>query len=375
MKKKSAKGQRRLSVIIMFIVIILALFLLLINFITDWLWFKEMGYVSVFLKQLTTELEVGIPIFVILTLIMNFYLRMLKKGYFNKIASHEATDMKKLGRYTTLISAAFGLFSAFYAVSSLWFEILQFANATGFDIKDPLFHIDISFYIFQLNFLKQLNEMFIGMVLLIIVVTVIYYSILLSVHTPDMFKEEETPQQEPEFDSEERYDGGDNPFSGMGGKKAQPRAAKPKKQFDDNNFKQLLHIASGQLTFLGVVFFLMVGINFFLKQFDLLHTHTGAVYGAGFTDVNITLWVYRALCVLAVLGAITVIIHIKKKQFRKIFTIPVIMILVGALGTGASYLVQNFIVSPDEINKESKYLERNIEYTQYAYQLDNVSVK
>ncbi|WP_243151082.1 MULTISPECIES: UPF0182 family membrane protein [Anaerotruncus] len=388
MNKKSAKGQRRLSVIIMFIVIILALFLLLINFITDWLWFKEMGYVSVFLKQLTTELEVGIPIFVILTLIMNFYLRMLKKGYFNKIASHEATDMKKLGRYTTLISAAFGLFSAFYAVSSLWFEILQFANATGFDIKDPLFHIDISFYIFQLNFLKQLNEMFIGMVLLIIVVTVIYYSILLSVHTPDMFKEEETPQQEPEFDSEERYDGGDNPFSGMGGnspfdkvfeaftgKKAQPRAAKPKKQFDDNNFKQLLHIASGQLTFLGVVFFLMVGINFFLKQFDLLHTHTGAVYGAGFTDVNITLWVYRALCVLAVLGAITVIIHIKKKQFRKIFTIPVIMILIGALGTGASYLVQNFIVSPDEINKESKYLERNIEYTQYAYQLDNVSVK
>ena len=107
----------------------------------------------------------------------------------------------------------------------------------------------------------------------------------------------------------------------------------------------------------------------------MLHAHTGAVYGAGFTDVNITLWVYRALCVLAVLGAVTVIIYIKKKQFRKIFTIPVIMILIGALGTGASYLVQNFIVSPDEINKESKYLERNIEYTQYAYQLDNVSVK
>lgn len=387
MNKKSVKGQRRLSVIIMFIVIILALFLLLINFITDWLWFKEMGYVSVFLKQLTTELEVGIPVFVILTIIMNFYLRMLKKGYFNKIASHEATDMKKLGRYTMLISAAFGLFSAFYAVSSLWFEILEFSNATGFDIKDPLFHIDISFYIFQLDFLKQLNEMFIGMVLLIILVTVIYYSILLSVHTPDVFKEE-GPQPEPEFNSEERYDGGDNPFSGMGGnspfdklfeaftgKKAQPRQAKPKKQFDDNNFKQLLHIASGQLTFLGVVFFLMVGINFFLKQFDLLHAHTGAVYGAGFTDVNITLWVYRVLCVLAVLGAVTVIIHIKRKQFRKIFTIPVIMILIGALGTGASYLVQNFIVSPDEINKESKYLERNIEYTQYAYQLDNVSVK
>ena len=65
----------------MFIVIIIALFLLLINFITDWLWFREMGYVSVFLKQLVTELEVGIPVFIILTLLVNFYLRKLKKGY------------------------------------------------------------------------------------------------------------------------------------------------------------------------------------------------------------------------------------------------------------------------------------------------------
>lgn len=151
MEKKGPKGQRRLSVIVMFIVIIIALFLLLINFITDWLWFKEMGYVSVFLKQLTTELVVGIPVFIILTVIMNFYLRRLKKGYFNKIASHEATDMKKLNRYTNIISAVFGIFAAFYAVTNLWFEILQFANATGFDIKDPLFNLDISFYVFQLE--------------------------------------------------------------------------------------------------------------------------------------------------------------------------------------------------------------------------------
>ena len=116
MKRKSSKGQRRLSVIIMFIVIIIALFLLLINFITDWLWFREMGYVSVFLKQLVTELEVGIPVFIILTLLVNFYLRKLKKGYFAKINSHEVTDMKKLNRYTSIISVVFGLVAAFSVV-------------------------------------------------------------------------------------------------------------------------------------------------------------------------------------------------------------------------------------------------------------------
>lgn len=381
MNTKKAGGSQRVSVIVMFIVIILALFLLLINFITDWLWFKEMGYVSVFLKQLVTELEVGIPVFIILTVVMNLYLGRLKKGYFNKIASHEATDMKKLGRYTRIISVVFGVFASFYAVTNLWFEILQYANSTDFDIKDPIFSLDISFYIFKLDFLKQLNEMFIGLVLLIIIVTVIYYTILLSMRSPDFFTEAEPQEPEPD---DERYAGGANPFTGAGqdnpfgkvfeafGKK---QKAKPRKQFDDNNMKQLLHIAGGQLSFLGVVFFVMIALHFFLKQFDLLHAHTGAVYGAGFTDVTVNLWVYRILMVLALVGAVTVVHHIHKKEFKKVLTIPVVMIAVGVLGVGASYLVQNFIVSPDEINKEEKYLERNIEYTQYAYQLEDVSVK
>lgn len=390
MSKNKAKGQRRLSVIVMFIVIIVALFLLLIDFITDWLWFKEMGYVSVFFTQLFTELKVGIPVFVILTLLVNLYLKQLKKGYFKKIASHEATDMKKLNRYTGIISLVFGIVTAFYAVTNLWFEILQFANATDFDIKDPLFHLDISFYIFKLDFLKQLNEMLIGVVLLLIIVTVVYYTILLTMHSPDIFEHEDEADEGPAFaDDEERYTGGgDNPFQGIGGNNpfekifgsfgkkrpaAQPK--KPKRQLDDNNFRQLMGIASGQLSLLGVIFFVMIALNFLLKQFDLLHAHTGAVYGAGFTDVNITLWVYRVLAVLALLGAVTVVHHIRKKQFKKILTIPVIMIVIGAAGIGASVLVQNFIVSPDEINKESKYLERNIEYTQYAYQLNDVEEK
>ena len=38
-------------------------------------------------------------------------------------------------------------------------------------------------------------------------------------------------------------------------------------------------------------------------------------------------------------------------------------------------LVQNLVVSPDEINKESPYLKNNIEFTNYAYDLQDVTVK
>ena len=65
---------------------------------------------------------------------------------------------------------------------------------------------------------------------------------------------------------------------------------------------------------------------------------------------------------LCVVGAVTLAVHIKKGEITKLLKLPVIMILVYALGVGAGSLVQSLIVSPDEINKESKYLENNIEY-------------
>ena len=391
-KGVNIQRERRKTIALLLAVVALAAFILLINFIVDWLWFKEMGYVSVFLTQLKTELMVGIPVFIVLSVLIHLYLRHLKKGYFTKIASREETNMKKLNRNTALISIVAGAVVSFYAVTNFWFQILKFANATEFDVKDPLFGIDVSFYIFRLDFLKQLNELFIGVVLLMVIITVIYYGILLTVRTPDLFESEgdaEGADFTADFtEEEERYTGGGNPFEGIGGHgntpfdkifeglgKKMPKTAKPKKQVDQGNLHQLLSIASGKLSVLGVIFFLMIAVNFFLMQFDLLHAHTGAVYGAGFTDVNVTLWVYRILCGLALIGAILVPFQIKKKNFIKILTIPVIMIAVGAVGVGAAYVVQSFIVSPDEINKEDKYLERNIEYTQYAYQLDDVTTK
>ena len=83
----------------------------------------------------------------------------------------------------------------------------------------------------------------------------------------------------------------------------------------------------------------------------------------------------RILCVLSVLAAILFVVQMRKKNYKKLLSVPVLMIVVGLVGSGAGYLIQNLVVSPDEINKESAYLARNIEFTQYAYQLDDVDVK
>ena len=385
--KAAQKFERKVMIVIAIIVVIGALFLSLINFIANFLWFREMGYLDVFFKQLVTQLTVGVPTFVIVAVLVQLYLTHLRKGYFKQIASGEATDMKGLKRMTAVLSIIFAVGATFFAVTTLWFEILKFANSTGFNIQDPLFHLDISFYIFRLDFLTQLNELLIGVIIGFVALTLIYYIILLSVRTPDML-EDVPPEQETEYadqSGEARYSGSANPFENAGksaedifskiGIKIPKREPKPRKQIDDDNFKRLMKIASGKIAGLGCIFFLMLAIDFFLKQFDLLHAHTGVVYGAGFTDVTVTLWMYRILCALSVVAAVLFVIFMSKKQYKKILTVPVIMIVVGLIGNGGAMLVQNFIVSPDELQKETPYLLNNIEYTQYAYGLDDVNIK
>lgn len=54
-KKKRHAGLKVLIVI----AVLVFLFLCLIGFITDFLWFKELDYVSVFLTKLLTQLKIG----------------------------------------------------------------------------------------------------------------------------------------------------------------------------------------------------------------------------------------------------------------------------------------------------------------------------
>ena len=413
---KKKKGKLGAKGIIIIVLLIILLFVALIGWITDFMWFRELGYVSVFLTKLFTQLKIGVPVFIIVTFLAYIYLKFLKRGYMKKVESDEETNHKRLNLISWGLAGAFGVVATYFAVTRLWFQTLQFTNSTNFDIKDPLYKLDISFYVFKLNFIEQLNAMVIMLIVAFALLTFIYYMVLLTVRTPKIFEQvedydeeveaaaaaEEKDYYEYEDDEEERYTGArmddNNPFSEIndifgrfskqfsqnsggangplgnifgGGQKKPSR----KQELDNKNVRLLLHIAEKQLIVVGVLFFLMIGVYFFLKQFDLLFGSTGAVYGAGFTDVNVTLWMYRILMVLSVVAAIGCAVGISKKRFKPAAVIPVIMIIIGVIGVGGGMLVQSLIVQPDEINKESKYLERNIEYTQYAYGLDGVDMK
>jgi len=366
-------------VIIVLILAVIMLLLLAAGFITDWMWFSELGYVSVFFKKLTTQFLMGIPIFAAVLVITNLYLRSIKQKYFSRIESRHEPDRKKLSRGTNIASGVFALTVAVMAVQALWFDWLQFINATPFDLKDPLFNHDVSFYVFRLDFFKSLNGLLISTVLLFMLLTTGYYLVLIVLRRPVFFEEvvDEGPV-EPETDTQsvfhetpigQKLDDLKEKFGGsIPGVKTSRRLAK-------GNLGELFMTAKTQLMILAVAFFLLLAFDFTLRQYDLLNSHTGVVYGAGYTSVTVILWSFRILTVLAVLGAVLTVVFLKKKMFKRLALIPLTMALVAGLGILSAILVQNYIVSPDELNKEQEYLKRNIEFTQYAYRLNDVSIK
>lgn len=390
--KESGKGKKG-QILILVLMVLVSAFLALIGYITDFLWFKELGYVSVFFTKLFTQLKMGIPVFLGVTIISYIYFKLIKKSYYKKIISNDFSQGKAENIAAWIMAAIFGGIVTFYTVTELWFTAQKFINSTDFGYDDPLFGLDVSFYIFKLDFLYQLNSLAIIVLFVFIAMTFVYYALLMGVRHPRMFTTETENDANP-FAEHDRFDEqtyysepaeetnpfGENlkgtPFEKFG-KVFSGKKAKPKKEIhlDNDNLKRLFTIASKQLIFAGAALFIMIGIHFLLKQFELLYTHTGAVYGAGFTDVTVTLWMYRILMGLSFVGALAVVWGVIKHHIKAIVIVPCVMVAVYAAGIGGAMAVQSLIVAPNEINRESKYLEYNIEYTQKAYGLEDVKVE
>ncbi|QEK10915.1 UPF0182 family protein [Crassaminicella thermophila] len=340
------KGKVVLVGLVMAIFFVLTSFTSIINFITDYQWFKEIGYNEVFLTKIITQFKIGVPLFIILTLLLYLYLLSIKKNYNKKIHTvYIGISEKRINQMALGIATFVSFLGTLAVCGNLWFEILKFFNMTKFNIKDPIFNHDISFYMLRLPLLEKIYYLLMTFIVFLVIITVVFYMIMMSTRRPTLFD----VNQE------------------MGEARG--------RRFNSDNGRQLLHIALGQLTFLGVIFFIVLGLGYILKTYDLLYSPRGVAYGASFTDIHITLWDYRVKIIISIISAVLLVIGAKSRKMKLALSGPVIMILLSIVGNMIALGVQNFIVAPDEISKERKYLKYNIKYTKMAYGLDKIEEK
>jgi uncharacterized membrane protein (UPF0182 family) len=337
------KGRLFVLGIVVIVFLIINSFTNIVEFITNYLWFKEVGYTQTFFTKIKAQIMIGIPIFIILSILLYIFIKKLKKKYDDE--TEIIVVNKKVNLTVKLISAGASLLITLNIISTMWFEILQYINGVEFGATDPIFNNDVSFYVFKLPLINTIVSSIISILFLLTVIIILFNGFLALKDSIKNVSEK--------FEDIQQF---------------------PRKQIDLNNIlnKKFVERIINQLSIIGVFLFLLLAVRYVLRSYDLLFSRLGRVFGAGYTDINVTLNLYRILAVGCVLAAITFFIGARKRNLKTALAVPAALIIISIAGTGVAGAVEKFVVEPDQLSKETKYMQYSIKSTQNAYSLNNV---
>jgi len=313
---------------------------IIISIYPNWLWFVNLNFAPVFWTMALGKYGVAAVIWflIIVTLAVNLYAaqRLHSEGE-QKIT--EIAGMPVSGRsLNTMILAAIMIVSFIIASkgSVQWNMVLSYLNQQPFGSTDPIFGKDIGFYVFSLPFYLFVREQLLIILLFAALVTVIWYV----------------------------KDGGVQIIGELVVAEDRPTSL-PKVKVADNVGKHLLVLAG--------ILILLVAWGYHLKAYGVLYSTQGPAFGASYTDVTIKVFAYRLLMVMSFLLCLFVIYNAFKLKIKLLLIGSGIWL--GALvvfAIGLPVLVQQFVVKPNELAKESPYIAYNIDFTRRAYNLNNI---
>ena len=327
--------------IILFAVLVVIFIGAVITVYPNWLWFKNLAFASVFWTMIVGKfgLVATIWLLLIILLALNLIIAQRLNPAGAKRPTAEIGSIPISGNtLDNIILAAILIVSFFIAsrASEQWNMVLSFLNQQPFGTSDPIFNKDIGFYVFSLPFYIFIREQLLILFLFAGLVTVIWYI----------------------------KDGGVQFIGDVLLADDRPTAL-PKVKIAEKVSNHLLVLAG--------VMVLLVALGYHLKVYGLLYSTQGPAFGASYTDVHVRIPAFRVLMVISLLWSVFLIYNAYRPKLKLLLIsggVWVVAILV--LGNGLPILVQQFVVKPNELAKESPYIANNIEFTRQAYNLNNI---
>jgi len=341
------KKEWLVRLIIGIIVIILLSVSTLVGLYTDFLWFDALGFSQIFLITLFTKIRL------FFVSAITFF---LFAGINVWIASRLGENKKPIPLKIKLFILTILSFMVGINVSSGWFKVLQYFTKTGFNIMDPIFAKDVSFYIFSLPFYSFVLNFFMSCVIITTILVLLHY-----------LKPVIKPIVKPVVK-----------VNDIDGAIPTPQTVDFKSMFSGLKNGAITHLG-----FLVSLIFVLLAMKHYLSRFSIMYSNQGIVVGAGYTDIVAYLPIVKILMVLAIIIAVLAIIWVffiskqPKLKKRHIFVYALILyLLFGFIGpTVIPGVVQTLKVSPNEINLEKPYIENNIKFTRLGYGLTDVEEK
>ena len=323
---------RRLPLFVVFILLITGI-PAAVEFYTDWLWFKEVGYEQVFLRALAARSIVtavtAAVVFALLAMNLLTALRTLRPRPF-MIATPQGpqTLMMDPSSIRPLALAAMGavaLLTGIFA-GARWEMWLYFLHATPFAKAEPILGRDVSFYVFTLPLLEMLQGLAFFVAFAMAAVAVAAY----------LFGEE------------------------VG--------------LDATRGIFVSRRATRHLGLLAALVLLVLAFGAWLQIPQLLTSASGVVTGATYSDVHARIPAQYALVGAAVLSAILALWQaMTVGRLWPIAAAAALYVVVALGGSAYAAVIQRFVVAPDEQVRETPYITHNINATRAAYALDGVA--
>jgi uncharacterized membrane protein (UPF0182 family) len=299
----------------------------------DWLWFQNLGFGQVFLTELWAKAVVSCGAFIVFALFAGLNLwyarRLGRPTRAIQVVDHErpitALELVFRGDHAPHAwVAAILLLSAFMGLtaSTSWMTFLQFLHGSRFGVADPIFGKDAGFYVFYLPFYSLvLQWFFFWLFITFAVVAISYY-----------------------------LDGA----VGVAGDRS-----------------IILPRVTSHMAVLAGFFFVGLAVSNRLKLYKLLYSGSGVAYGTSYADVSARIPAYWTLLALAVATAFVLFLMPAIRKWRwALGLVGLYVVVLVAFGSIYPALVEQYIVKPNELAKETPYIENNIRLTRLGFGLN-----
>jgi uncharacterized membrane protein (UPF0182 family) len=315
-------GGRRPTAVILGVVLFFVLFMLVPTIamrLTDWLWFREIGFERVFLTKIVAQWTLGIAVGAIVFAFL----------YGNaRVALARSTIDRGLGLVaflgTLFVSVLFAL-----GLATQWTTALQLIYRTPFGVADPVFGRDVGYYVFALPAI----ETALGVALGCIIVGLFFVALPI-------------------------YLAGNAIFVARGRMTVTPPAQK--------------HVA-----ILGALLLLVMALQLhFVDVPGLLFGDHLALSGANYVDLHVRLFALHTLSVAALVAAA----YIVRGAWREWLVPASVRAIIGYIAVSlavwaipAAY--QRLVVQPNELARETPQIVHHIKATRQAWGIDSVEFR
>jgi uncharacterized protein len=305
---------------------------------TDWLWFSALHYSSVFGTTYGTRWAMFFiaGLFMALVTGANAVLAYRLRPIYRPVAapggSGASGDSYRLAidphrrLLLGVLLAVIGVISGVTAAGA-WRTWLLFINQVPFHVKDAQFHLDLSFFVFTYPFIRLvLSYLFWAVLLSLVLAALVHYL--------------------------------------YGGLRMQGR------------HPRVTVATQAHLFVLFGSFVLLKAVAYWVDRYGIDFSQRGAVTtGASYTDVNAVLPAKTVLAIIAVICALLFFAGAARRSPM----LPAVgfgLLVLSAILIGGLYpaIIQQFVVKPNELAKETPYIQREIDSTRQAYGITSATV-